>query len=229
VSLEYYERQGYLPEALLNFLALMGWSMPDDREVFSLDEMIQAFSFERISLGGPVFDLQKLNWLNGMYMRKLSAEEFTQRLYEQVVQPKVQRLTDLAYLQAMGPLLQERLNTFGDFHNMAAYFYDTPLSYDKNLLLPKGRNPQETAKVLTDVRERLQRYSGSWTDAELETCLRTYLEGARWDNRSLFMTLRVAITGRTASPPLFATMQVLGKDVCLARLEDAVATLQRQH
>jgi glutamyl-tRNA synthetase len=229
VSLEYYERQGYLPEALLNFLALMGWSMPDDREVFSLGEMIQAFSFERISLGGPVFDLQKLNWLNGMYMRKLSAEEFTQRLYEQVVQPKVQRLTDLAYLQAMGPLLQERLNTFGDFHNMAAYFYDTPLSYDKNLLLPKGRNPQETAKVLTDVRERLQRYSGSWTDAELETCLRTYLEGARWDNRSLFMTLRVAITGRTASPPLFATMQVLGKDVCLARLEDAVATLQRQH
>jgi glutamyl-tRNA synthetase len=228
VSLEYYERQGYLPEALLNFLALMGWSMPDDREVFTLDEMIQAFSFERISLGGPVFDLQKLNWLNGMYMRKLSADELTHRLYEQVVQPKVQRLTDLAYVQAMLPLLQERLNTLGDFHNMAAYFYDTPLSYDKNLLLPKGRNPQETAKVLAEVRERLQRYSGSWTDAELETCIRTYLEGAKWDNRSLFMTLRVAITGRTASPPLFATMQVLGKDVCLARLEDAVATLQRQ-
>jgi glutamyl-tRNA synthetase len=228
VSLEYYERQGYLPEAMCNFLALMGWSMPDDREVFSLDEMIQAFSFERISLGGPVFDLQKLDWLNGMYLRRLSPDELAHRLYEQVLQPKVQRLTDMDYTQALMPLLQERLGTLGDFHSLAAFFYDTPLHYDKTLLLPKDRKPQETAKVLADVSEQLQRYTGPWQDAALEACMRTYLEGSKWDPRSLFMTLRVAITGRTASPPLFATMQVLGKDVCLARLEDAVAALQRQ-
>ena len=227
VSLEYYERQGYLPQALCNFLALMGWSMPDEREVFSVDEMIQEFTFERISLGGPVFDLQKLDWLNGMYMRQLSASALAHHLYEQVIAPKVQRLTDMAYAQAITPLLQERLHTLGDFHHMAAFFYDTPLVYDANILVPKGKNPRDTAKTLAEVGEQLQRYSGPWHDTELEAFMRLYVEGSKWDASSLFMTMRVAITGRTASPPLFAIMQVLGKDVCLARLEDAVATLQK--
>lgn len=227
VSLEYYERQGYLPQALCNFLALMGWSMPDEREVFSVDEMIHEFTFERISLGGPVFDLQKLDWLNGMYMRQLSASALAQHLYERMIAPKVQRLTDAAYVQSITPLLQERLRTLGDFHDMAAFFYDTPLVYDLNLLVPKGKNPRDTAKTLAEVSEQLQRYSGPWHDTELEACMRTHLEESKWDARSLFMAMRVAITGRTASPPLFATMQVLGKEACLARLEDAVATLQK--
>jgi glutamyl-tRNA synthetase len=227
VSLEYYERQGYLPEAMCNFLALLGWSMPDEREIFSLDEMIKEFTFDRISLGGPVFDLQKLDWVNGMYIRRLSLDELTHHLYKQVIEPKAQRLNDMAYAQAVAPLLQERLHTLGDFHDMAAFFYDTPLIYDKNLLVPKGRNPRETAKMLADVGEQIQRYNGSWQDTDLEAFMRTYLEGTKWDAKSLFMTLRVAVTGRTASPPLFATMRVLGKDVCLTRLEDAVATLQK--
>lgn len=201
--------------------------MPDEREVFSLDEMIKEFTFDRISLGGPVFDLQKLDWLNGIYMRQCSLDELAHRLYEQVIAPKLQRLTDMTYLQAIAPLLQERLRTLGDFHDMATYFYDTPLVYDPNVLVPKGRNPRDTAKVLTEVGEQLQHYDGPWQDTGLEDCMRTYLDGAKWDARSLFMAIRVAITGRTASPPLFATMQVLGRDVCLSRLEDAVATLQK--
>jgi glutamyl-tRNA synthetase len=227
VSLEYYERQGYLPEAMCNFLALLGWSMPEDREVFSLDDMLEEFTFDRLSLGGPVFDLQKLDWLNGVYMRKLSPETLRQRLYEQIVEPKIRRLTDAAYLQDIVPLLQERLPRLGDFHHMASYFYDMPLTYDANVLVPKGRKPRETANVLSEVAEQLQRYGGPWEDAALEALMRTYLDGAKWDARSLFMALRVAVTGRTASPPLSATMQVLGKDACLARIEDAVAVLQK--
>lgn len=144
------------------------------------------------------------------------------------MQPKVQRLTDTAYLHKIIPLLQERLHTLGDFHHMAEFFYDTPLMVDPNLLVPKGRNPRETARVLTDVSAYLQEYSGAWEDAELESAMRTYLEHAKWDTRSLFMTLRVVVTGRTASPPLFASMQALGRELCLARLEDAVAVLQKQ-
>jgi len=227
VSLEFYERQGYLPEALINFLALMGWSMSDDREVFSIDEMIEEFSFDRVNLGGPVFDLQKLEWLNGVYIRQLPSEELTQRLRQLLTQPKARRLDDEAYLRAITPLLQERLPTLGDFHAMAAYFYDTPLTYDKTLLVPKGRNARDTARVLTEVSDTLQRYSDPWHDSALEAVIRTYAEGAAWEPRDLFMTLRVAMTGRTASPPLFATMQVLGQAVCLARLEDAVAMLQK--
>lgn len=226
VSLRYYERQGYLPEALLNFLALMGWSMPDEREVFTLDEMIASFSFDRISLGGPVFDLQKLEWLNGMYIRQLSPAALSQRLLESA-RAKSRLLDDSAYVDAITPLLQERLRTLGDFQNMAAFFYDAPLAYDKALLLPKGRSPRETVKVLTEVTEVLTRHAGPWQDAELETSVRAYVEGAKWPGRDLFMTLRIAVTGRTASPPLFATMQVLGKDLCLSRLEDAVALLQK--
>jgi glutamyl-tRNA synthetase len=227
VSLEYYERQGYVPEALLNFLALLGWSMPDEREIFTVEEMIEEFSFDRLSLGGPVFDLQKLDWLNGVYLRQLSPEALLQRLHAQITQPKAQRLADEAYTRDIIPLLQERLHTLGDFHQMAAYFYDMPLAYDLQQLVPKGRNPRETAKVLSDVSEHLQRHAGAWEDSALEEAMRAYVEGAKWDNRSLFMALRVALTGRTASPPLFATMQVLGREACLARLEDAVAALQR--
>jgi glutamyl-tRNA synthetase len=227
VSLEFYRRQGYLPEAMLNFLALLGWSMPDEREIFTIDEMVREFSFTRIHLGGPVFDLQKLDWINGMYMRQLTPADLAQRLQEQVIQPKVQRLTDAAYLHDMLPLLQERLPTLGDFHHLAAFFYETPLTYDKNLLVPKGRNARDIAKSMADIVDHLQHYSGSWTDTELEGTLRAYFEGAKGDTRSLFMTLRVAVTGRTASPPLFTTMQVLGRELCLARLEDAVALLQK--
>ena len=227
VSLEYYERQGYLPEALLNFLGLMGWSMPDERETFTLDEMIEAFTFDRLSLGGPVFDLQKLDWINGIYLRQLTPEALAERLQRQIIQPKVQRLSDPEFVQQMIPLLQERLHTLGDFHTMASYFYDTPLSYDASQLIPKGKNPRETAKTLTELSEHFQRYDGAWSDAELEEAMRRYIEHTKWDNRSLFMTLRVAITGRTASPPLFATMQVLGRETCLARIEDAIAALQK--
>jgi glutamyl-tRNA synthetase len=227
VSLEYYERQGYLPEAMLNFLALLGWSMPDEREIFSLDEMIENFSFDRLSLGGPVFDLQKLEWINGMYLRQLSPAELAERLQVQVVQPKIQRLSDPAYVQAMIPLLQERLPTLGDFHHMSAYFFDATLSYDTNVLIPKGKKSRETANVLSELGDHLLRYDGAWSDAGLEHAMRDFVERTKWDNRSLFMALRVAITGRTASPPLFATMEVLGRETCLARLEDAVATLQK--
>ena len=227
VSLEFYERQGYLPEALLNFLALMGWSMPDDREMFTLAEMIEEFSFDRVNLGGPVFDLQKLEWLNGLYIRQLSPEEFTRRLHQQITQPKARRLDDPAYLRAITPLLQERLPTLGDFHAMAAFFYDTPLTYDKALLIPKGRNARDTAHMLTEVSDVLQREAGPWQEHTLETTVRTYAESTTWDTRELFMTLRVALTGRTASPPLFATMQALGQEVCLTRLEDAIAILQK--
>jgi glutamyl-tRNA synthetase len=143
------------------------------------------------------------------------------------VQPKVERLSDPEFLQQMIPLLQERLHTLGDFHTMASYFYDTPLAYDGTQLIPKGKNPRETARTLTELSEHLQRYDGTWVDAGLEDAMRSYIERTKWDNRSLFMTLRVAITGRTAAPPLFATMQVLGRETCLARLEDAIAALQK--
>ena len=119
----------------------MGWSMPDDREVFSIDEMIEEFSFDRVNLGGPVFDLQKLEWLNGMYIRQLAPEELTRRLHQHIAQPKARRLDDEAYLRTITPLLQERLPTSGDFHAMAAFFYDTPSPTTRRSSSPKDGIP----------------------------------------------------------------------------------------
>lgn len=132
---------------MLNFLGLLGWSMPDERETFSLAEMIEAFTFDRLSLGGPVFDLQKLDWINGIYLRQLTPEALAERLQRQIIQPKADRLSDPEYVQQLIPLLQERLHTLGDFHNMASYFYDNPLSYDTDQLIPKGRKPRLQPRV----------------------------------------------------------------------------------
>jgi glutamyl-tRNA synthetase len=162
-----------------------------------------------------------------MYIRQLAPEDLARRLSQHITQPKARRLDDTAYLRTIIPLLQERLTTLGGFHTMAAFFYDTPHTYDQALLIPKGRNARDTARLLSEVSEVLQRYDGPWADGALEAAVRTYAESASWETRDLFMTLRVALTGRTASPPLFATMQVLGQTVCLTRLEDAVAMLQK--
>ncbi|HEX9639548.1 MAG TPA: glutamate--tRNA ligase [Acidobacteriota bacterium] len=224
VSLEFYRRQGYLPEALLNFLALMGWSMGEDRELFSLDDMVREFSFDRISLGGPVFDLKKLDWINGKYLRALPAAELRRRLSEWI-EPKRERLADRATLEALLPLLQERLVRLGDFHDAASFFFDEPLRFDAALLIPKGKSARETAKVLSGLNDQLRALS-DWSVNALEPLHRAHAEASGWDTKELFMTVRIAVTGRRASPPLFETMTVLGGERCLGRLEDAVAYLQ---
>jgi glutamyl-tRNA synthetase len=115
VSLDHYRQAGVLPEALLNYLALMGWTMPDERDQFTLAEFVAEFRLEDISLGGPVFDLDKLNWLNGRYIRDLSVEDLQARLRGNV-------LSD-AYLGAILPLVQERIDTLADFVAYADFFF----------------------------------------------------------------------------------------------------------
>jgi glutamyl-tRNA synthetase len=228
VSLDYYRRQGYLPEALLNFLALMGWSMGEDREIFSLDEMVREFSFDRISLGGPVFDLQKLDWINGKYLRGLSAAELRARLQAGPIERKRSLLGEAGYLEAVLRLLQDRLVRLGDFHDHGAFFFDDPLRFDAALLVPKGKSARESAKVLSGLLDQLRSHQ-DWTVSGLEALHRAYVEACGWSTKELFMTVRVAVTGRTASPPLFETMAVLGAERCRDRLEDSVAYLQQKN
>ena len=221
VSLNFYRRAGYLPEALVNYLALQGWAMPDEREEFTLEEFVSTFTLERISLGGPVFDVSKLTWLNGKYLRRLTPRQLLDRLRGEL-------LSDEHLLEVL-PLVQERIDTLEGFFDYSGFFFKGELAYDaeaRQAMMPKGRAPAETRKLLKALVEEELDALVDWRKDTLEAAIRQFSEKAGWPAAELFMTLRVATTGRAASPPLFETLAVLGKETCRRRLRRAAEFLK---
>ena len=221
VSLNFYRRAGFLPEAMLNYLALMGWAMPDEREEFTLEEFMDAFTLERISLGGPVFDVEKLKWLNGKYLRRLAPKELLEKLRGQL-------LAEDHLLEVM-PLVQERIDTLEGFFEYASFFFVGEVPYDEvtvRAMIPKGRTAADTAKALRSLLEEEVDQVLDWRHETIEAALRRFAEKAGWAANELFMAVRVATTGRAASPPLFETLAVLGKETCRRRLRRAADVLK---
>ena len=221
VSLNFYRRAGYLPEALVNYLALMGWAMPDEREEFTLEEFVDAFTLERISLGGPVFDVSKLTWLNGKYLRRLSPGQLLERLRGQLFSED--------HLLEVLTLVQERIDTLEGFFEYAGFFFTGEVAYDAEALkamLPKGRAAADTHKLLKALVEEELDLLLDWRKDTVEAAIRRFGEKAGWPPAELFMAVRVATTGRAASPPLFETLAVLGKETCRRRLRRAAEVLK---
>lgn len=221
VSLNFYRRAGYLPEAMLNYLALMGWAMPDEHEEFSVEEFVDAFTLERISLGGPVFDVEKLKWLNGKYLRRMSPRELLERLRSQLLSEE--------HLLDVLPLVQERIDTLEGFFEYASFFFTGELAYDADAvkaMVPKGRTPADTAKALRALLEEEVDPLLDWRKEALEASIRRFGLKVGWAPNELFMAVRVAATGRAASPPLFETLAVLGKETCRRRLRRAADLLK---
>ena len=222
-SLEWYRDQGYLPEALLNFLGLMGFSMPDEREVFSLDEMVQAFSWDRVTTSGPVFDLAKLEWLNGVYIRSLPVDVLAARI---AAANPVAAEASGDYLCRIVPLVRERLKKLSDFDQWASFFFAEALVYDPALLVPKKGTPEDAIDILEGAIAIFANID-TWTAEILETEGRALCEAGGWTLRDAFMTLRIAVTGKAASPPLFESMEVLGRERTLSFLCHADDLLHR--
>jgi glutamyl-tRNA synthetase len=222
VSLEHYRRAGFLPEAMVNFLALMSFSMPDGRDEFTEQELIDAFDLSRITLGGPVFDLQKLTWLNGRYLRRLTTEDYIQKLRGHL-------LSD-AYLSQVIPLCRERVDTLEGFFDYATFFFGGPVSYSAEALkamVPKGRAAGEVSTAALALLQQLDMLL-EWSQETLESTLNAFATENAWATKDLMMMLRVAVTGRTATPPLIETMVVLGKEPCRRRLQAAAAALRTE-
>jgi glutamyl-tRNA synthetase len=220
VSLNYYRDAGFLSEAMLNYLARMGWSMPDEREKFNLEEMIENFTFDRISLGGPVFDVAKLTWLNGLWLREQPVDRLVRRLQED--------LFSHDRLAAIAPLLQERIDKLEDFVGKADFFFAGEVDYDdeaRAALVPKKREAREVAQALSRVLEQID-LMPRLEASILEEALRGLCDELGFKPRDLFMPVRVAITGRKATPGLFETMVVLGKERCRRRLRAAITLLR---
>jgi glutamyl-tRNA synthetase len=208
---------------MINYLALMGWAMPDEREEFSLEEFVSELTLERISLGGPVFDVEKLKWLNGRYLRRFAPPQVLERLEAGPLSRE--------HLLAVLPLVQERVDTLEDFFAYASFFFAGDVGYDaeaRKALVPKGRSSGETAKLLGRLLEEVVDPSLDWRAAALDEALRRFADEKGWSAKELFMTVRVATTGRKASPPLFETLAVLGKETCRRRLRRAAEILRTQ-
>ncbi len=217
VSLEYYEAAGILPEALVNFLGRMGWSMPDEREKFSYAEMVEQFSFDRMHLGGPIFDLDKLDWLNGLYIRELSPEAIVQRLRGWL-------LSD-SFLTSVVPLVRERMNRLSEFVPKTSWLFGEPAPLPAEAYLPKGKTQAETHEVLQAIAELVDKQV-RWEVAPLEESFRKLCEQVGWKAKDLFGVLRVVATGQTAAPPLFDSLAAIGKARVQVRVRAALNLLK---
>jgi len=211
-SINYYKRKGILPEALRNFLSLMGWSMGDNQEIFSTEDMISRFSWDQMNLGGPVFDLQKLAWLNGQYLKSETDHEILSQLKEFVFSDE--------YLLKIIPLIRERMEKFEDFIDSTLYFFQGDLKYNP-ALFPK--NPQ-TSALLNDISLLLDT-AQNWTHNELQATVKQYMQEKKLKPKEVFMPIRLAVTGVRETPPLFQCIEILGKDIVQRRLRLAVAYL----
>jgi len=227
VSITQYREQGYLPEAMVNFLALLGWSLDDRTEIISRQELIDNFSLERIGKTGAIFNREKLDWMNGVYIRSLTADEFFE-----AVEPYL--MTDISagkalisseeYVRDILPLVQERARTLAEVTELAQFFFVDELDYEPSLLIGENMNHQSAIQALTVAKQRLSQVQ-AFDANSLEGVLRPLAVELGLKTGQLFGTLRVAVTGRTAAPPLFQTMAVLGEKRCLKRIEAALQRL----
>ncbi|MEE8618892.1 MAG: glutamate--tRNA ligase [Dehalococcoidales bacterium] len=237
VSITEYQQQGYLPEAMVNFMALLGWSLDDRTEILSRQQLIDNFSLERVSQTAAIFNRDKLNWMNGVYIRSLTLEDFTQRVLPFLnngLPRRVKRPLSIDYVRQIMPLVQERARTLSDVAGrtslaeapeLAEFFFVEELDYTPSLLIGKNMSQSSAFKALETARERIELLEAF--DAEsLEAVLRPLAEELGLKTGQLFGTLRIAVTGRTAAPPLFQTMAVLGKERCLKRIAVAITKLR---
>jgi glutamyl-tRNA synthetase len=219
-SLEWYIDQGYLTEAVLNFLITRVWNHPENKEIIGIDEMIKHFEFKDMHIHGPIVDLDKLDWINGQWIRRLSDDELIARI--KTFAPK--NLSQTVLKQVL-PHIKERLVKLSEIDELTQYFITSPKQDPKQLIKLSKMDNSATASYLTKVVNTLNGVS-NWQASKLEAKLRQIQEQENLKPRPAFMTIRLAVTGRTATPPLFDVMEILGKDEVISRLENATNVLK---
>jgi glutamyl-tRNA synthetase len=213
-SIDYYRDAGFLPDALLNYLGLMSYSRPDQEEKFNLDEFVSDFDIDRISLGGSIFDLQKLRWLNARYIREnCTTEQIRDMLVEWRLNPE--------YLARIIPMMKNRMHTLGDLIPACSFLFATDIIYSQDDLIQKNMDPGHTAEVLQTVAFQFEQ-TENWNAAEIESSID---KTARFWNvpiRDITGMLFVVISGARVAPPLYDSMALLGRDMTRRRLMNAI-------
>jgi glutamyl-tRNA synthetase len=222
-----YRDMGFLPEALFNFLVLIGWSLDDKTEIMTRQQIIEHFSLERMGKTAAAFNQEKLDWMNGIYIRALSPDDLMNRLLpfmEKGLPKEVMQPVDVDYIRQIVPLIQPRINTLKDAPVYADFFFADTLEYDPAKFVDKKTDAATALKALKSAEETLSSLD-SFDRATLESALRSLAENLGIKAGQLFNVLRVATTARDATPPLFETMEVLGKERCMKRIKAAISAL----
>lgn len=218
-----YIKAGYLPDAMLNFLASMGWSSGEDKKLFSRQELIEKFSLEGIANHPAIFDIAKLNDLNGEYIRMLSVDELADMIEPRLEKAGFHSELPRSYLLAVAALIQDRIVTLSDAPEAASFFYRDDFDYE-----PKGFDKylakETTPDLLNAVVGELESLN-DWCIESIESAVRKAGAEQAMEGGKVIHPVRMAITGRTWGPGLFELMEVLGKDRCVARLRRAIQTL----
>jgi glutamyl-tRNA synthetase len=220
VAVEDYKDKGYLPDALINFVALLGWNPSATEEIFTIDDLIKGFDLERVNKGGAVFNREKLDWMNSEYIRKMSPEEIAE-LVRPLAQVRNYVVSD-DYLLRVIRLMQERAHTLWDFVDFASYFFVAPSDYDE-----KYKQKHWTPQAKEHLQNLLPQFeaASNWDHDTLEAIVRHYAEANGLGAGKLIHPIRLAVSGRGSGPGLFELLAVIGKEECLRRIRYAVEHL----
>lgn len=211
VDLKMYKEEGYLPQAILNFLCLMGWSHPEEKEIFGLDEFVELFSLDRVLTSGPVFDTDKLDWINGEYIRKMSIDEFVNKLSS--VNDKFGKWGD-DNKKSVAELIQTRINKLSDAESLISFFFEKPE-------VEMDRFDEDYKEHLATALECIENVE-KWNLETLNDSLMKNIQDKGYKVGKFFMNLRIAITGKKISPPINESIIVLGKQETVLRLKNVL-------
>ena len=220
VAVEDYRDKGFLKDALINFVALLGWNAGDDKEFYYMDELINSFSLERVNKAGAVFDLQKLNWLNAEHLRKKSSYDLLYLLKDGILNSKYkdQNLTD-DYLKLIIEAMKERVSFVKEFIDTCTYFYEAPSEYEQKSV-EKNWKP-ETPQHLNRLKDEFTTLSNP-TKEDFEHALAKVSEELNVGKGKLIHPLRLAVSGQSTGPGMFDLLFILGKDEVIKRIETGV-------
>ena len=226
VAAENYLSKGYLPEALLNFLALLGWNSGMEKELFTLEELVKEFDLKKVQKSGAIFSTQKLDWFNAHYIKAKTVGELAELVEPYLVSAGLisADFKDEAYLESVVGLCKDRMKTLADITDLADLFFKD-ISYDPLLLIWKKSTPDATRVYLQTLKEFIEKWTGEWRDDSFEKALMEFIKEKGWGNGDLLWPLRVALSGKKASPGPFEIARVIGKERTSARVQQAIKFL----
>ena len=250
VSIEEYKAQGYLSESLVNFMAFLGWNPATEEEIFSLENLIERFSLERVQKGGAIFNIKRLDWINGYYIRKMPPAELTEKCLPYLLKTHISKIEsrsvakamerrrqkykinetgeiiDFNYLKKVISLFQERMRRLSEIKESTDFFFKDKISFDKKLLIWKSMSDDDVQKNLEKCYKILENLEEEeWQIMKIREVLMKEAE-KELDRGYLLWPLRVALTGKKGSPPPFEIAEILGKKRTLKRIEEAIEILQ---
>jgi glutamyl-tRNA synthetase len=214
---------GYVPEAVINWIALMGWSFDDHTEFFTMEELIEKFSLERLNPSPAAINFSKFDHFNGLHIRNFSIPELTRRIYPFFIEKGIN--ADMQTLEKITPIIQERLQTLDDAPDLAGFLFDEEVEVNKEDLIAKKTTQQESLAILKEIYAVLSNLD-EINHEVAEPPMRELVEKLGYKPGQVFGILRVAVTGRVVSPPLFECMEIIGREKVISRLEDAIRLLE---